>query len=285
MSPSPSSSPSSESPDEKTEKPSGAPVSSSISSWTSWFVSPSVLQERFQEFDDQQRIERLSECRKLDKILRECRKRHHPGKAKSRYTKNTDQDDPIESVSIGVRNMKYFGWRGILKSPSPSPSPSQSTPKDEPSAKGEPSGADNETVHDDVPDLSVFHPKIRSSCAREEHAVWACRAISTGCGKDLADLKRCFDDVDQNSEGETSGGSRLPQHIRVLMSSFTNYQGIVEKIGQSSDATTNDNVVSMKQRIPCYEIQRRLGSCVTENGTRLLDRKQQRDRLKKDQQH
>ena len=253
---------SSESPDKNNGKPSEMPSSSSSSSWSSWFVSPSVLRERFQEFDDEQRIARLSECRKLDKILRDCRKRHQPGKARSRYTKNTDQDDPIESVSIGVRNMKYFGWRGILKPPTPS------TPKDDPSANGESSGDDNETNHDNNPDLSIFHPKIRSSCAREEHAVWACRAISTGCGKDLAELKRCFDDVDQVDEVETSGGSRLPQHIRVLTSSYTNYQGIVEKV---------DGASAMKEQIPCHEIQRRLGSCVTENGKQLLERKQQRE--------
>jgi hypothetical protein len=169
--------------------------------------------------------------------------------------------------------MKYFGWRGILNN---SPSSSPSAPK-HPSVNGETADAGNASdekakAGENGPDISIFHPKIRSSCAREEHAVWACRAISTGCGKDLSELKKCFDDVD--NETETNGESRpLPQHVRVLTSPFTNYQGIVEKVGEPSDK----NVVSVKEQIPCYEIQWRLGSCVTENGKQLLQRKQERE--------
>ena len=239
-----------------------ASKTSSTSSWSSWFVSPSVLKERFQEFDDQQRIDRLSECRKLDKILNDCRKRNQPGKAKSRYTKNIPDDkseDAIESISIGLRNMKYFGWRGILKTSAPTSSEKDTTTENqesEPSKKMEPVR--------DGPDLSVFHPNIRSSCAREEHAVWACRAIATGCGKDLSELKKCFDDVDN------ADSAQLPQHVRVLTAPYTNYQGIVESVA-------GDRAASMKRQIPCHEIQRKLGSCVTENGKQLLERKQQRE--------
>ena len=265
------------------DKPSEPPSSSS---WSSWFVSPSTLRDRFQEFDDQQRIDRLSECRKLEKILHNCRKRHQPGKPKSRYKKNTDNEDPIESISIGVRNMKYFGWRGILNKSS-SPSAQQK----DPSANSETADAGDTSdkrakasAANDGPDISVFYPKIRSSCAREEHAVWACRAISTGCGKDLSELKKCFDDVDHHdteSEPNTGGSRALPQHVRVLTSPFTNYVGLVEKVGEPSD---RKNVVSVKEQIPCYEIQWRLGSCVTENGKQLLERKQQREGRQQQQQ-
>ena len=235
---------------EKEKQSNGTP-----SLWSSWFVSPSVLKERFQEFDDQQRIDRLSECRKLDKILNDCRKRNQPGKPKSRYTKKNDNVDPIESVSIGVRNMKYFGWRGIIKSTSPSNESANDEVSKTDDTKAKPTAPDG-------PNLSVFSPQIRSSCAREEHAVWACRAIVTGCGKDLSELKKCFEDIDEQD-------ANFPPHVRVLTSSYTNYQGIVEKVG--SDA--------IKQQIPCHEIQRRLGSCVTENGKQLLERKQQREKM------
>mmetsp|Transcript_15107 Transcript_15107/g.38064 ORF Transcript_15107/g.38064 Transcript_15107/m.38064 type:complete len:249 (+) Transcript_15107:180-926(+) len=238
-----------------TEKASEDNTSSSGSSWSSWFVSPSVLKERFQEFDDQQRIDRLSECRKLDKILHECRKRNQPGKPKSRYTKKSDKNDPIESVSIGVRNMKYFGWRGILKPPSNQSANDEASDAD--GGKAKPTAPDG-------PDLSVFHPQIRSSCAREEHAVWACRAIATGCGKDLSELKKCFEEIDEQD-------ANYPPHVRVLTSSYTNYQGIVEKIGSEA----------IKEQIPCHEIQWRLGSCVTESGKQLLERKQQREKTQK----
>jgi hypothetical protein len=174
--------------------------------------------------------------------------------------------------------MKYFGWRGIL---SKSSSTSAAQPKDPSSANGETANVGDETAKasadNDGPDISVFHPKIRASCAREEHAVWACRAISTGCGKDLSELKKCFDDVDHHdtkSEPSTGRLRPLPQHVRVLTSPFTNYQGIVEKVGEPAEGK---NVVSVKEQIPCHEIQWRLGSCVTENGKQLLERKQQRE--------
>jgi len=30
------------------------------------------------------------------------------------------------------------------------------------------------------------------NCVREEHAVWACRAVGLGCGTELVDLRDCF---------------------------------------------------------------------------------------------
>jgi hypothetical protein len=261
-----SSSPSESSDPSESPSPSS---SSSYSSWSSWFVSPSTLKARFQEFDDTQRIERLSECRKLDKILRDCRKRHQPGKPKSRYTKKANKEDPIESLSIGVRNMKYFGWRGILQSSS-----SASSQTTDQGASGDAAEADASATAANEPanhgsDLSVVHSKIRSSCAREEHAVWACRATATGCGKDLGELKKCFEEV-----GTTDDSAGLPPHVRVLTSPYTNYQGIVETV---------DNAAAMKRRIPCHEIQRRLGSCVTEHGKQLLERKQRREEQQQQQ--
>ena len=243
------------------------------SSWMpSWFASPSALKDRFSEFDDKQRIDRLSACRDLDRILRDCRERHQEQEGKGSKTKKNNlynsSKDPIESVSIGLRNMKYFGWRGILS-------------KKEVGAPSNDSGKTKkqETAETTItePDLSVFHPKIRSSCAREEHAVWACRAVATGCGKNLSELKKCFEEVD-NTSSSGDDESSLPQHIRVLTSPYTNYQGIVERFAGGEGTSDNkDNGATLQQIIPCHEIQRRLGSCVTVNGRDLLERKQQRE--------
>jgi len=158
--------------------------------------------------------------------------------------------------------MKYFGWRGIL----------QSTASLEEEMNND---SDSSGVQNDKPDLSVFHPKIKSSCAREEHAVWACRAIATGCGKDLGELKKCFESIHDGSHENPERSQQLPPHVHVLTAPYTNYQGIVEKVGSSSNT---DAAHKMKQQIPCHEIQQRLGSCVSENGRQLLERKQQRER-------
>lgn len=145
-------------------------------------------------------------------------------------------------------------------------------PKEEIKSDGDEDTVVTRTTQNDGPDLSVFHPRIRSSCAREQHAVWACRAVATGCGMDLSKLKRCFESVD-NDNNTDENLQRLPQHIRVLTTPYTNYEGFVEEVA-SKDGT----VVSLKQRIPCHDIQRQLGSCVTASGRELLQRKQQRER-------
>jgi len=247
-------------------------------------VSPSALKERFHEFDDKQRIDRLSACHDLDRILNNCRERHpqqqqHQDSPQSQSRSDSDHHhghDPIESVSIGLRNMKYFGWRGILSS----------TKKNETVSIDNDSNADD-NGNDDPDLLSVFHSKIRSSCAREQHAVWACRAVSTGCGNDLAELKRCFEDIDDDNQKESNNNNNnnhLPQHIRVLTAPYTNYEGIVEKFDVDAKADGDgDATASLKQRIPCHEVQRRLGLCVTANGKQLLERKQQRERQQQQQ--
>ncbi|VEU35425.1 unnamed protein product [Pseudo-nitzschia multistriata] len=258
--------------DSNKERPRSA---SSAWSFSSLFSSSSSFKDRFQEFDDKQRIERLSACQELDKILSDCRERHQQREDPSKLGINEDNGDhhldPIESVSIGLRNMKYFGWRGILlqrKREANSPT----------DGNVEVQMVEN---NDDGPDLSAFHDKIRSSCAREQHAVWACRAVATGCGKDISELKRCFESVDIFDEDGIDNSSmepaRLPQHIRVLTTPYTNYEGIIEKVADSTDGNNND-VASLRNRIPCHDIQRRLGSCVTANGRALLERKQQRER-------
>lgn len=272
-SPGSSSSESSESNNEKKEQPQQTPSSLSLSSISSWFMSPSSLKERFEEFDDKQRLDRLSACQDLDRILNNCRERYQNDSQAQSQPANQYGHDPIESVSIGLRNMKYFEWRGILSS------------KQRETVQDDNDDDDNNKANVNVnngPDLSVFHPKIRSSCAREQHAVWACRAVATGCGKDLSELKRCFEEVDNGKGAQSSsddGLNLLPQHIRVLTAPYTNYEGIVEKVAaESADANANAASASLKQRIPCHEVQRRLGSCVTANGTQLLKRKQQRER-------
>ena len=153
--------------------------------------------ERWSRFQDDQRLERLGACRQLEGLLERCR-----------HAK-TNSATEIEEVSIGLRMMKYFGWRGLL----------QKVGKD-----GQP---------------------LVDSCAREQHAVWACRAVATGCGKELSYLKRCFD-----QEGP----------IDILLHSQTSYE--------SSPTSTNGNV-------PCESLQQEMGACVTKGAQELYQRRRE----------
>ena len=273
------------------------------SSTSSWFEPLLSLKQQWEEFDDGQRINRLKACQILDEILNNCQQKQiaqqqqNPSQQQqqsSQQQQNDDVDDPIESVSIGLRNMKYFGWRGILSSKKSADTDTDEITKiQDENGNSNASNNGNEITNNDEHEKNqlLFHSKIRQSCSREQHAVWACRSVSTGCGKDLSLLKRCFEDIDTDTEIE-----KLPPHYRILTAPYTNYEGIVERTEEEAQAqslatmttTTTTSVdkntkslssslSSLKQRIPCYDIQRQLGSCVTINGKQLLERKQKRE--------
>ena len=282
----------------------------SSSSTSSWFEPILSLKQQWEEFDDGQRINRLKACQILDEILNNCQQQQiaqqqqNPSQQQqqsSQQQQNDDVDDPIESVSIGLRNMKYFGWRGILSSKKSADTDTDEITKiQDENGNSNASSNGNEITNNDEHEKNqlLFHSKIRQSCSREQHAVWACRSVSTGCGKDLSLLKRCFEDIDTDTEIE-----KLPPHYRILTAPYTNYEGIVEKteegeaqaqsltttttstttssvdnnVKSSTSSSLSSSLSSLKQRIPCYDIQRQLGSCVTINGKQLLERKQKRE--------
>ena len=283
--------------------------STSSSSTSSWFEPLLSLKQQWEEFDDGQRINRLKACQILDEILYNCQQKQiaqqqqNPSQQQQQSSQqqqnDDDVDDPIESVSIGLRNMKYFGWRGILSSKKAVTDTDEITKIQDENGNSNASNNSNEIKNNDEHEKNqlLFHSKIRQSCSREQHAVWACRSVSTGCGKDLSLLKRCFEDIDTDTEIE-----KLPPHYRILTAPYTNYEGIVERTEEEAQAqslatmtttTTTSSVdnnaksstssslssslSSLKQRIPCYDIQRQLGSCVTINGKQLLERKQKRE--------
>ncbi|KAG7343719.1 hypothetical protein IV203_021727 [Nitzschia inconspicua] len=238
--------------------PSSSSPSSSASS-SSWSVAS--LQEQWNTFQDSQRLERLASCLELDQLLKECRKQQISSNGKNNNNNNTNlvqTTDPLESISPGLRTMKYFGWRGILSQLRPQQS---MVAKEDinPTATGSIIQEQDDDSHDrdHHRELDAIHRQIQSSCSREQHAVWACRAVATGCGKELASLKRCFEE----------------QHhaYDVLTVPRTNYEGSSNTEGKSDRRT-----------IPCFEEQQVMGSCVTTNALQLLERKQQREGRKKE---
>ncbi|CAJ1967572.1 unnamed protein product [Cylindrotheca closterium] len=118
--------------------------------------------------------------------------------------KNRRSDsEAIEQRGLPLRSIKYFDWRGIAKD----------------------------------------HPDVEKTCAREEHLVWSCRAVAIGCGKDLGELKKCFED-----EGP----------LRILSAPGTAYE-------------ESDN--NKKAKIPCRKVQESLGNCVNKGAYELYERR------------
>jgi hypothetical protein len=189
-----------------------APSSSSwsVSSLSQWWV----------DLHDEQRLERLQQCRQLEIVLEACRTR--------KGTAPKEGESQIERTVPGLRMMKYFGWRGITVN------------KDQ----------DNNITTTNTQAEQV----LAATCAREQHALWACRAVSIGCGRGLGTLKDCF-------EGEGA--------VPVLSHSQTNYE---EQEASSQKA---------EMQIPCKQLQRDLGECVGQGAHELYQRQRQRNKTDK----
>lgn len=85
--------------------------------------------------------------------------------------------------------------------------------------------------------------KEEPNCVREEHALWACRAVALQCGADLVHLRNCF-----REKGDDD----------VLSETRTCYEK------------------TCQDEFSCMELQRKLGSCVLKNANSLARRMDER---------
>jgi hypothetical protein len=130
--------------------------------------------------------------------------------------------------------------------------------------------------------LDPLPHRARETCAREEHALWACRAVATACGPDLVAVKKCFDasgpaeilghspayeDDNEGEAGESNSRSGSPRSS--LATSIKS-----RPVGSSSLALT-----AQQPPPPCAAVQRTMGKCVVEGvrdiNSRVEERKSQ----------
>ena len=237
------------------------PFSSIImDAWWSWFTN----------LQDDQRIERLQRCQEIHTVLVQCQvqqqkvqqQQQHPRSTKTPTTPTTTSStesnyyDPmsIESFSGGIRTMKYFGWRGILQPPQQAQLQAQ---QQQPQQQDEPQPQEQQQQQQQMSER--VKTAIVHSCSREQHALWACRAVAVGCGKELGSLKAGFDQVGP---------------WNVLFEPQTAYET------STQNKTTSKNTVDPHARIPCADLQSSLGTCVQRGADALLERTQRRDKAK-----
>lgn len=117
----------------------------------------------------------------------------------------------LEDFPLGFRSVKYFHWRR--------------PPADDESA----------------PDGLTSDP----NCLREQHALWACRAVSLKCGTPLVELRDCFRQHDTASLLKSPGTAYEP-----------NKKGVDTSL------------------IECAAFQQAVGTCVAANAEALFERKE-----------
>jgi len=90
-------------------------------------------------------------------------------------------------------------------------------------------------------------------CLREEHALWACRAIATGCGSTLVELRTCLNDQGKDAALSTPAA----------------YDG-----DHGGDNCDRNNAAAPTRTVivPCGDVQRRLASCVAAEARDLRHR-------------
>lgn len=173
------------------------------------------IKERFMVYSDSQRLDRLRKCEELHTLLQACISRRQPS---SDTTGNASTVTKLEDTPTGMKMMRYFEWRT------------------------------NELMrvtdeHGETRVVAVPNQSETSddSCAREAHALWACRAVTLACASKLNQLKECFD--------------TLPKE-QIISVTETAYE-----VGVAEGAT-----------VPCRMMQQQLGECVGIRAAELKER-------------
>ena len=148
----------------------------------------------------------------------------------------------INQTVPGTRMMRYFGWHQETGHPESASFSSilQSTQQSNNKEDGTVTDMKQNTTaaNATVASSSTNNPVI-PSCAKEMHALWACRSVCLGCAEHLRNLKDCFQLIPE-------------QVLNVPQTAYepTKYSGI----------------------IPCRESQEELGKCVIKKSKELQQR-------------
>jgi hypothetical protein len=126
----------------------------------------------------------------------------------------------LEDVPMGIRSVRYFQWRDYQTPPATAKKAASSSTSPPP-----------------------------PSCLREEHAMWACRAVALKCGSELVRLRDCF-----HEQASASAVLEPPRGRRAAMP-MTAYD--------SSSAVAS---------LPCGDFQSAVGECVRRNAEALAER-------------
>jgi len=221
---------------------------------------------------DAQRVDRLKQCRTLHDLLLRCRQHHqqHPTikgnkEADSGSGRNGRSSVPyscyeIDSIPEGIRMMRYFDWKkspprsadigGVLEVVDDDDDDNGDINNND-RYRGQ-SGVASDTTSSQIASRTDPTQREEIPCIREEHALWACRAIATGCGKDLVELRNCMKEYGTKSILRCRSG--YEEHGSAGTTVAVNDTAEKDRIaGDTSHSTP---------AVPCADLQRKLANCV-----------------------
>lgn len=147
------------------------------------------IASRINEFMDQQRLERLKQCQEIDAVLKQCLQRRQ--QMLNKEPVNVQELDVDQTVP-GTRMMRYFGWHQETGDAHPESASFSSILQSTSSDNNERGAAVVETEKQSTQTTSTSNTSEIPTCAKETHALWACRSVCLGCAEHLRNLKDCF---------------------------------------------------------------------------------------------
>ncbi len=160
----------------------------------------------FTQYADRQRLERLEQCREIEAILKACQESR---KKVDSATKNENDVDPsatdnssLATTNRSLRISRFFKW----DSPHSNHGTDRSYENNR-SIIGDATAIISGELQRDAKTESNEGKKIKEfseGCAKETHELWACRALSIGCGNHVSDLRNCWDSAVSDGIGEMS---------------------------------------------------------------------------------
>ena len=143
------------------------------------FASPD---SPFTRFADQQRIDRLEQCRQLERALKACQSANdEPGALGT-----TDVPDERSRARIA----RFYKWK------------ESEHPESQDAAQADPSFQSDGESHQS----QTAGARSRRDCSKETHELWACRALALGCGGHVRDLRQCWMDAQIVDAHAPTGG-------------------------------------------------------------------------------
>lgn len=168
-------------------------------------------------FADQQRIERLENCRQLERVLKACQSANNDaqftGGDESETTLSEKEEDTwsIPPSRGSVRLARFFNWDNPelaeqhQNNESKEGSDRSALSEAAASFYGENVDGGENTAPAKI--KKAERNRFSGSCAREAHELWACRALALGCGNYLADLRSCWSE--SHLKSQMSGGNEI----------------------------------------------------------------------------
>ncbi|KAL7532057.1 hypothetical protein ACHAXR_004402 [Thalassiosira sp. AJA248-18] len=203
----------------------------------------------FTAFADRQRIERVEQCRQLERILKACQSANDAQVAGNEFDTNSSEEVEFQPSRSGARIARFFKWNGPDEQNGTQEVDSGriSVLSEAAASVYEDSDTSDGQMKQPVPRKKSNKRSFSTNCAIETHELWACRALALGCGNHVGDLRRCWSDANSPNQKTAAavgneitfenGNENSCRHIQLNMAKCVNKNAaeLAERVQAAKD--------------------------------------------------